>query len=234
MSMIDILKKQVRISIYHSIKLKLYRLRKHRNLGNMKAIRLITLLIFCFIFANQAYAKPIYVYKTNNGIIKFSNSKPKNTKFEIFSKYSGKKINTFSKIKSSSNYNNRSYDYLIRKAAIKYNLSKSLVKAVIHAESNFKRTARSNKGALGLMQLMPVNLKTYKVKNPYDAKENIFAGTAYLSKLHKTFSGDLELTLAAYNAGIGNVRKYKGLPPFKETKNYVKKVKRLYQNYLRA
>lgn len=195
---------------------------------------LILTLIINLIVSNSAFAKPIYVYKTENGIIKFSSEKPKNAKFQIFSQYTNNSYSFSHGNYGSKKKTNINFDSIINKAAKRHNISKSLVKAVIHAESNFQKKAKSNKGALGLMQLMPVNLKTYKVKNPYDPEENIFAGTAYLSMLYKEFSGDLELTLAAYNAGIGNVRKYNGLPPFKETQSYVLKVKRLYRNYLNA
>ncbi|MCL4147907.1 UNVERIFIED_CONTAM: hypothetical protein GTU68_005616 [Idotea baltica] len=200
----------------------------------MKIKYLIIILIISLININCTFAKPIYVYKTKNGIVKFSSSKPNNTKFQIFSKYTSNSYSfTYGKYNGKKK-NNKNFDSIINKAAKHHNISKSLVKAVIHAESNFIKKAKSKKGALGLMQLMPVNLKTYKVKNPYDPEENIFAGTAYLSKLYKVFSGDLELTLAAYNAGIGNVRKYKGLPPFKETQRYVLKVTKLYRGYLKA
>lgn len=195
---------------------------------------LIIFVGYISLIATTAYAKPIYVFKTKNGVIKFSSNKPKNKNFEVFSKAN----NTFftysfahPKKKIVSKKSNPYIDSIVASASKRYKISTSLIKAVIHAESNYNIKAKSNKGALGLMQLMPVNLKTYSVKNPFNPKENIFAGTAYLSKLYKYYGGNLELTLAAYNAGIGNVKKYKGVPPFKETKRYVAKVKELFSSY---
>lgn len=202
----------------------------------MRVLKIIAIyLAYIALSANLAFAKPIYVYKTKSGVTKFSSKKPKNTKFEIFSKAN----NTFftysfahrKRGKKTKKNSNPYLDSIIASAAKRYKISKSLIKAVIHAESNYNIKAKSNKGALGLMQLMPVNIENYRVKNPFNPKENIFAGTAYLSKLYKHYGGNLELTLAAYNAGIGNVKKYKGIPPFKETKKYVAKVKKLFSSY---
>lgn len=117
-----------------------------------------------------------------------------------------------------------SYDELIRKISRKYNMDPELIKAVIKAESNFNPKAVSRAGARGLMQLMPDTARYLGVKDIDDPKDNVDGGVRYLKYLMKKFDNDLSLVLAAYNAGEDVVRKYKGIPPYKETKLYVKKV----------
>ena len=103
-----------------------------------------------------------------------------------------------------------------------------LVRAVIQVESGYNHRARSNKGAMGLMQLMPGTASQLRVQNPYDPDENVRGGTQYLRKMIDRF-GRLDLAVAAYNAGPGAVEKYKGIPPYRETKDYVRRVLSLYQ-----
>jgi hypothetical protein len=116
-------------------------------------------------------------------------------------------------------------DALIDKYSAQNGLDPKLVRAVITAESDGNPRAVSRKGAMGLMQLMPAELKGYGVTDPFDPEQNIAGGTRQLAEKLKMFNGDLSLALAAYNAGAGNVRKYGGIPPFTETQNYVKKIK---------
>lgn len=115
-----------------------------------------------------------------------------------------------------------SYDVLIARESEKHDVDARIVKAVIQVESSFKPRARSPKGAMGLMQLMPATARRYQARNPYDPQSNIEAGTQCLSKLLNEF--ELPLALAAYNAGEGAVRRFGGIPPYAETQAYVAKI----------
>jgi soluble lytic murein transglycosylase len=108
-------------------------------------------------------------------------------------------------------------------------LDPKLVRAMIQVESGYNHRARSQKGAMGLMQLMPGTASLYRVENPYDPDENVRGGTRYLRYLVDKFPGRLDLAVAAYNAGPAAVQRYGGVPPYRETKDYVRRVLSLYQ-----
>jgi len=116
------------------------------------------------------------------------------------------------------------YDKIIVEAAKKFDVDAALVSAVIKAESDFNPRDISNKGARGLMQLMPATAARFGVTDSLDPVENIHAGTRYLRWLLQTFKDDADLAVAAYNAGEGNVWKYNGVPPFRETVNYINRI----------
>ena len=116
------------------------------------------------------------------------------------------------------------FEASITEHARRQRVAADLVRAVIQVESGFNAIAVSPKGAMGLMQLMPATATELGVVNPFDPDQNIRGGVSYLRRLLDRYNGNVELALAAYNAGMGNVEKYGDVPPFKETKNYVKKV----------
>ena len=119
------------------------------------------------------------------------------------------------------------YDDLIDEAATLHDVDPDLVHAVIEAESGFNALAESPAGAQGLMQLMPALQAELGVTNPFDARQNIMAGVRYLKTLLERHKGNVSLALASYNAGPTIVGRYKGVPPYKETRNYIKRIKAL-------
>ena len=124
----------------------------------------------------------------------------------------------------------QAYDHLIREAAEAHNVDAALIKAVMRTESAFDPRAVSPAGAQGLMQLMPALAQEMGVGDVFDPRQNIMGGAKYLRQLLDATKGNVPLTLASYNAGPGNVARYKGIPPFKETRDYVRKITRLLAN----
>ena len=122
-------------------------------------------------------------------------------------------------------------DQLIALTATRNRLDSALLKAVVHAESSFNPRARSRRGALGLMQLMPRTAKHYGVRDAFDPKQNLTGGARHLRNLLNRFNGDETLALAAYNAGETAVKRHGGIPPYAETRAYVQRVQRLRRSY---
>lgn len=119
-------------------------------------------------------------------------------------------------------------DQAIQDAAARHGVDPNLVRALIKVESNFNPKAVSRKGAMGLMQLMPSTARSLNVANPFDPGQNVDAGVRHLKSLLQNFGGDVPLTLAAYNAGQGAVQRNNGIPPYTETRNYVRRITNLY------
>lgn len=124
---------------------------------------------------------------------------------------------------------NNSLDAHLHQTAHQYGVNPLLIKAIIKAESNYQANARSPKGALGLMQVLPTTAAQYSNYNLLNPKENITVGTRHFAYLMSKYQGQVHLALAAYNAGEGNVAKYGGVPPFTETRQYIIKVSKYYQ-----
>lgn len=171
-------------------------------------------------------AAQIYTWRDGNGTLVLSATKPKD----------GVAVKTYAVTSNTTgtagfgvtrpiSRKSAAFDSLIDDHASRHGISADLVRAVIQAESAFNPMARSPKGAMGLMQLMPATAAELGVQNPYDADENIGGGVAYLKSLLVRYDGNEELALAAYNAGPGAVEKYGAIPPYRETRNYVARIR---------
>ena len=190
---------------------------------------------------STSYAgQTIYQFKDTNGTTLLTNRKKaeyNHLKVVKATYYPDSNIHSYSNwgaseasVLPSYSRNKNAFDQLIRQAAQHHGVSEGLVKAIMHTESGFNINARSPVGAQGLMQLMPATARRFNVSNAYDPQQNIFGGVKYLSWLLKRFNGDTRLAIAAYNAGEGNVDKYGGIPPFRETQDYVRRVTSRLQN----
>lgn len=180
-------------------------------------------------------AETIYKYRHPNGTLAFSDEKPSH-----LSNYEVLKFDCFAcKVNSPVDWqrtplNLTAYSDSIREAASRYEVDPALVRAVIHAESAFRPDARSSKGAMGLMQLMPQTARELGVRDAMDEQQNIQGGVRYLASLLERFKGDERLATAAYNAGPSAVDRYSGIPPYAETRAYVERVAILRQRYAKA
>jgi soluble lytic murein transglycosylase-like protein len=200
-----------------------------------------------FLFsASIAEAGNVYKFKDQDGNILFTNvvdnrSRPRGEDFRQYSQlekvtwYADTNVHSYHNwggdefaVRPSFSKLRNAFDEMIADAASTYGVDKGLVKAVIHTESGFNPNAKSPPGARGLMQLMPATARRFDVADSYDPKQNIRGGTRYLGYLIDRFK-NLELALAAYNAGEGNVDKYGGIPPFAETQDYVRRVMSRYR-----
>jgi soluble lytic murein transglycosylase-like protein len=178
----------------------------------------------------------VYKWVDENGVVTYSNiAPPTDREFDVlrFPCYaSDPKCRSVSWEKVPLNV--RSFREEIRLAAESNAVEEALIRAVIHAESAYQPDAQSPKGAQGLMQLMPQTQAELDVADPFDPAENIRGGARYLSRLLEEFRGDVELAAAAYNAGPAAVNRHKGVPPYAETQEYVRRVQILHRRYGQA
>lgn len=189
----------------------------------MSVTRLGAIFLVCaslIFFSYNLTSADIYRYRDENGVWHFTNIKT-DKRYKLYLRSSKKKPTEYIK----------EYGSIIKQASERFRIDPSLIKAVIKAESDFNHKAVSHKGAQGLMQLMPRTADDMDVKNPFNPEENIFGGTRYLSLLLDRFNNNTRLALAAYNAGPESVEDYRGIPPFSETRSFVKKVLHYYNRY---
>ena len=168
----------------------------------------------------------VYAFRDKNGVVTFTNV-PNHAGFRRVFRDASRPTTTNGVVDSG-------YDDDIQRASGRYHIDPDLIRAVIKAESDFKVSARSNKGAMGLMQLMPGTARLHNISDAYNPSENVEGGARHLRMLLDRYQGDLELSLAAYNAGSAAVEKHRGIPPFPETKEYVRRVLRFYDSYRNA
>ena len=199
-------------------------------------MRLFLGILFGLSLALNDVQADIFVFTDDSGTPHFSDVQ-NDARYELFihAEQPDVQVDAIQKAPLIHSKNREIYSPEIKRAASFYQLDEALLHAVIAVESGYDSNVVSNKGAVGLMQLMPATASRYKVKNAFDPAQNIQGGAQYLSKLLVQFDNDIQLALAAYNAGENNVRKYGGhIPPFPETLAYVPKVMDLYQKYRQA
>jgi soluble lytic murein transglycosylase-like protein len=180
--------------------------------------------------ASSRASAGFYVYKDSRGSLHFSNA-PAAPGFRPYTPPASSRGSALRYRPDPTR--RRKFDPLIREAAARYRVDRALVKAVIRAESDFVPYARSPKGALGLMQLMPATARRYNAWRLYDPIENIDAGVRHLRILLDRYEGNVRLALAAYNAGDDAVSRYGGIPPYPETIDYLERVLRYHAQYNR-
>ena len=181
------------------------------------------------VFSTVARAD-IYTYVDENGVLNFTNNHPvgRSNFRRIFKDAPSRRLFPF---RMPDNTTRSDWDSHIDRTCAKYSVDPALVRAIIHTESNFNPYAVSPKGAEGLMQLMPATAGMVEVADTFDPTSNIEGGVRYFRYLLDKFKGNTRLSVAAYNAGEKNVTRYNGIPPFKETREYVRRVMSLYNSY---
>ena len=170
-------------------------------------------------------AADIYMYVDSQGVMHFTNA-PTSSDYQIYVEERPRR--------AGNRIDADRFDRYIGEAATLHGVDFRLLKAVIRAESAFNPKAVSKKGALGLMQIMPANLERFRVYDAFDPWQNIMGGTRYLKSLLQRFDGEVSLALAAYNAGPRAVDTYQGIPPYRETEEYVKRVMKFFKLYKKS
>lgn len=179
----------------------------------------------------------IYSYVDDEGVVHFTNAAQRDSRYQLYVRSTSKRTKGPRFAGRAVPPSDRSmerftrYDKWIRQAATLYQIPEELVRAVIKVESDYDPRAVSSAGAIGLMQLMPETATRMQVRDPYDPRENIFGGVRYLRILANLFNGDLDLTVAAYNAGEGAVTRAGGIPDYPETQDYVVRVRTYYASF---
>ena len=189
------------------------------------------LMVACIVLTVSSVSADIYRYEDEEGVVHFTDV-PTDRRFKLFMRdlKKDKRLRTTFRLGDCAR-NPDEFASIINQCALEYGVDRSLVQAVIHAESGYNPNAVSRKGATGLMQLMPKTAQVLKVNDSFNPTENIRGGVRYLRFLLDTFKGDVTLALAAYNAGLSRVAKYGGVPPYNETRTYVARVLSYQKSY---
>src|SRR5918995_2042742 len=188
----------------------------------MKSLFLLLAVLLGVGLASSGTAD-VYVYKDSQGVLTFTNVPTHGGYRRV--------IREGYTRPSNAGLSGNSYEDVIRLASDRHSVDADLIRAIIKVESDFNSTARSHKGAMGLMQLMPDTARLHNVVDLYDPVANIDGGARHLKLLLGRYQGDLQLSLAAYNAGMKAVERHGGIPPFAETRHYVRRVLGYYKSY---
>jgi len=203
-------------------------------------VQLLTLIAsgaFPFIFfwalliAEAASAETLYEVRKSRGVVTFTTRKPSSGSYRVVNRRAPRHSRMIVRRGARERPRKSEYDLLIKQTALSHGMDAALVKAVVHIESSFRPHVTSPKGAMGLMQLMPATAKRWGVDDAYNPEQNVRGGTKHLQMLMQRYHGNLRLVLAAYNAGEKAVDRYRGVPPYRETQNYVRKGLRMLEVY---
>ena len=188
-----------------------------------RALTQIIFAVVCHFLTVCATWADVYVHKDKHGVLTFTNV-PNHNGYRRVIRESNSYV-------AAPTYTSYSYDDVILSASSRHSIDADLIRAVIKTESDFNSNARSPKGAMGLMQLMPDTARQHNVLDAYNPPDNIEGGVRHLRLLLSRYRGDVELSLAAYNAGIKAVERHGGIPPYAETREYVRRVLHFYDGY---
>ncbi len=199
----------------------------------MRIALIITTLLTGLLFSAASAHAQVYTYIDENGITVFTDRKPDNTRYRV------RNLGCYGTCRTGVDWDRtplkiQPFAAEVRAASEIFGVDQALVRAIMHAESWFEPEAVSSAGAQGLMQLMPATQERFGVRDAFDPLENITAGVEYLAWLMEEFDRDMSRVIAAYNAGENAVKRHGGVPPFDETREYLRRVNILYQRYRRS
>lgn len=191
-----------------------------RNHRLVPCVTILAAVLILFCMVSSFLHADVYRYLDEEGIPCFTNLIPPTDTYQVVIK---------ERTRFPGSHSTKRYDGYLRDASRKHSVSFPLLKAVVKVESDFDPRAVSEKGAKGLMQIMPSNFETLGIGDPFNPRENIMGGALHLRRLLERFNGEVRLALAAYHAGAENVKRFGKIPPIPETEEYVRKVMECYR-----